>query len=170
MIKRRHTNHYERKMWSNKVEYSNAAGVYFTTRDVKVPFFMLELSRSKIINHHFHFDLNKGDSGIGCDMIIGCDLVVHIGLTADFKRQVLQWGGATVNMKEPSILIGQYDLTKCKMCEVVMQAVEPDSTCEATERILKILHSNYAKSDLKQLADNESHLNAEERILLLNLI
>ena len=38
MIKRRHTNHYECKTWSNRVEYSIAAGVYCTTRDVKVPF------------------------------------------------------------------------------------------------------------------------------------
>ena len=124
-MKIQHTNHYESKMWSNKVEYSNAAGVYFTTHDVKVPFFTLELSSSKIINHGIHFDLNKGNSGIGYDMIIGCDLVVHIGLTADFKRQVLQWYGTTVHMKGPSILLGQYDLTKRDMCKVVIQNAEP---------------------------------------------
>ena len=38
MIKRRHTNHYERKMWSNKVEYITAAGVHCTTHDVKENF------------------------------------------------------------------------------------------------------------------------------------
>ena len=40
MIKRRHTKHYERKMRFNRVEYSTDAGVYCTTHDVKVPFFM----------------------------------------------------------------------------------------------------------------------------------
>ena len=40
MIKRIHTNHYECNMQSNKVEYSTATGVYFTTHDVKVPFCM----------------------------------------------------------------------------------------------------------------------------------
>ena len=56
MIKRRHTKHYERNMTSNKVEYITAAGMYCTTHDIKVPFFMPEFSRSKIINHLFHVD------------------------------------------------------------------------------------------------------------------
>ena len=38
MIKRRHTNHYERKMRSNIVEYRTVDGVCCTTHDVKVPF------------------------------------------------------------------------------------------------------------------------------------
>ena len=40
MINRQQTKHYERNMRSNKVEYSTATGVYFTTHDVKVPFCM----------------------------------------------------------------------------------------------------------------------------------
>ena len=35
---------------------------------------------------------------------------------------------------------------------------------------MKILDSNYAKADLKHVADNESHLNAEERTLVLSLL
>ena len=73
---------------------------------------MTELSISKIINHCFHVDNDKGDSGIGYDMIIGYDLIVQIGITADFQRQVLQWYGATVHMKEPINLLGQSGLTK----------------------------------------------------------
>ena len=38
MIKILHTNHYECKMRSNKVEYITAAGMYCTTHYVKVPF------------------------------------------------------------------------------------------------------------------------------------
>ena len=51
---------------------------------------MPEFSGSKIINHRFHVDKDEGELGIGYDMIIGCDLMVQLGLTADFKRQVLQ--------------------------------------------------------------------------------
>ena len=43
-------------MRSNKVKYSTAAGVYFTTHDVKVPFCMPEFSSRKIINHCFHVE------------------------------------------------------------------------------------------------------------------
>ena len=76
-------------MPSNKVEYITAAGMYCTTHDIKVPFFMPELSSSKIINHRFHVDNDKEESDIGYDMIIGRDQMVKIGLTADFKRQPL---------------------------------------------------------------------------------
>ena len=67
---------------------------------------MPESSIRKIINHRFHVDNNKSESGIGYDMIIGRDLMVQLVLTEDLKRQVIQWDGATVHMKEPSILLG----------------------------------------------------------------
>ena len=86
--------------------------------------------------------------GIGYDMIIGRDLMVQIGLLADFKLQVLQWDGVTVNMKEPRSLLGKFDLTKREMSEVVMLTAEPVSTRYATERMAKILYSNYAKAEL----------------------
>ena len=75
---------------SNKVESITAAGVYYTTHDVKVPFCMTKFSSSKMINHRFHVDNDKGESGIGYNIIIGRDLMVNLGLTSDFKRQVLQ--------------------------------------------------------------------------------
>ena len=60
---------------------------------------MLEFYIRKIINHQFHVNNDKGESGIGYDMIIGRDLMVQLGLTAYFKCQVLQWYGATVYIK-----------------------------------------------------------------------
>ena len=66
-------------------------------------------------------------------MIIGRDLMVQIGITANFKRQVLQWDGATVHMKESIKFLGQSDPTKREMSKVVMQTAEPASTREATE-------------------------------------
>ena len=106
MIKRKYTKPYERKIISNKMEYSAGAGPYFTTYGVKVPLFMPEFSSSKIISHRFHVDKTEVESGIGYYMIIVHDLMVQIGLSNDFKRQVLQWDGATVPTKEPNGLIG----------------------------------------------------------------
>ena len=68
---------------------------------------MPEFSSSRIINHRFHVDNDKGESVIGYYMIIGHDLMVQLGLTAKFKRRVLQWDGATVNMKDLTNLLGQ---------------------------------------------------------------
>ena len=74
----------------NKVEYIIADGVYFTTHDVKVPFCITGFSSSKVINHCFRVNNEKGELGIAYDMIIGRDLMVQIGLTANFKHQFLQ--------------------------------------------------------------------------------
>ena len=101
MINKKQTKYYERNIRSNKVEYGTAADVYCTMHDVKVPFCMPDFSSSKIINHRFHVGKDKGESVIGYDMIIIRDLIVQLGLTAEFKRQFLQWDGATVNTKEP---------------------------------------------------------------------
>ena len=136
-----HTDNYERKMRSNRVEYITAAGVYCTTHNVKVHFCMLEFSGSKIIDHCFHIENNEGESGIGYDMIIGRDMMVQLGLTTNFKHQLLQWDGTTVHMKDPRNLLGQSDPTKLEMSEVVMQTAEPASTREATDIMVKILNS-----------------------------
>ena len=131
---------------------------------------MAEFSSRNIINHLFHVDNNKGESGIGYDMKIGRDLMVQIVLTDEFKCQVLQWVGATVHMKEPSGWLGKSDLNKRNMYEVVMQNSEPPSTREATDQMVKIRNITYAKAELKQVADIGTHLNAEERTQLLSLL
>ena len=114
-------------MRSDKVYYSADAVLYCTTHDVKVVFFMPEFSSSKIINRRFHVNNNKGESGIGYYMIIGRDLTVQLVLMANFKRQFLQWDGATVPIKEQSGLLGKPYLSQNKMLKVVIQTAEPDS-------------------------------------------
>ena len=78
--------------------------------------------------HRFHIDKNEGQLVIGYDIIIGRDLMVQLGLSAEFKRQVLEWDGVTVPMKETRGLIGQTDLTSREMSNVVMHNTEPAST------------------------------------------
>ena len=131
---------------------------------------MPKFSSSKLIDPHFHVKNYKRESSIGYDMIIDHDLMVKLGLTTDFKHKVLQWDGETVPMKETSGLLGKSDLNKREMREVVMKTVEPASTIEATVRLVKTLSSNYAKTDLKQVVDNTTRLNAEERTQLLRLL
>ena len=131
---------------------------------------MPEFSSSKIINHCFHVNNDQGESGIGYDMIIGCDLMIQLCLTFDFKHQVLQWYGATVHMKEPSSLLGQSDITKREMHDLVIHTEEPAPTQEAPEQMVKILNITYVKGDLKQEDNNTTQLNSEERTMLLSLI
>ena len=99
MVEIKHTKYYELKMRSNKVEYITATGLHCTMHNVKVPFFVLELSSRKIIEHRFHFNNDKVGSGIGYDIIIGRDLMVQLVLKDDFKNQVLQWYDDILPMK-----------------------------------------------------------------------
>ena len=57
-------------------------------------------------------------------------------------------------MKETSDMLGQTYLTSREMCMVVIQTEEPVSTIEDTDMLVKILDSNYAKANLKQVANN----------------
>ena len=90
MVKVRHTKYYERRMRSNKVEYSTSAGLYCTAHDVKVDFCMPDFSSSKIIEHHFHVNNKNGELGIDYDMMTGRDMMVDLILSTNFKNQVLQ--------------------------------------------------------------------------------
>ena len=67
---------------------------------------MLEFSIKKILLNHFNVDNNKGELGIGYEIITVHDLMVKIGLMANFKHQVLQWDDTAVPTKDPRILIG----------------------------------------------------------------
>ena len=103
-------------------------------------------------------------------MIIGRDLMVQLGLTYNLKCQELQCDGATIHIKEPRSLLGQYDIPKRDMRKVVMHTAEPDPTRESTERMVKIIDITYVKADLKQVDNNATHINAEERTQLLSLL
>ena len=121
MIKRQHNKHYKRKMRYNKLEYSTTTETYYMTHDVKVPFCMPEFYISKIIEHRINVDNNKFKSCMGYDIIIGRYLMVQLGLSADFKCQVVQWDDVTLPMKEPRGLLGKSDLTNFNMREFLMQ-------------------------------------------------
>ena len=120
MINIKHTKYYEHNMRSNKVEYSTAAVLYCKTHGVKMNFFIPDFSSIKIIDDCFHVDDEKGELGIGYDMIIVHDLMVKLGLTSNLKRQLPQWDGITVSMKEPRGLLGKSYLTSREMRVVVM--------------------------------------------------
>ena len=103
-------------------------------------------------------------------MIIGRELMIQLGLTVDFKRQVFQWYGTIVHMKEPSGLLGQSDLNKREMRKVVTKTAEPAFTREATEWTVKSIDMTYAKADINQVDIKTTQLNSELITLFLSLL
>ena len=67
-------------------------------------------------------------------------------------------------------MLQKSDLTSYKMREVIIHTTEPASTREVTEILLKILNSTCAKADLKQVANNATQLDSEERTQLRRLL
>ena len=51
-----------------------------------------------------------------------------------------------------------------------MQTEEPYSTIEATDILVKIMYSTYLREYLKQVADNATRMNDEERTQLLMIL
>ena len=70
---------------------------------------MLKVFSSKIINHCFHINNDKGELGIGYDRIIVHDLMVQLSQIADFKPEILQGYGEKLPMEEPIGLIDKSD-------------------------------------------------------------
>ena len=67
-------------MHSDRVEYSKDSGTYCMAHDVKVTFYIVDFSSSKIISHQFHINNNEGKLVIAYAMIIDRELMVKLGL------------------------------------------------------------------------------------------
>ena len=70
-------------------------------------------------------------------------------------------------MKELVNLLGKHNLTKRKICDVVIQTAEPDSIREYIEQVIKILDSAYANIDLYNVAESSVRMNSEQSEKLL---
>ena len=51
----------------------------------------------------------------------------------------MEWDYTVITMNEPDSFLGHTELTGCKMQELVMNTIYPDSTREDTKRFVKIL-------------------------------
>ena len=99
---------------------------------MKVPFSMPCFSSRKMLAHHLNFENTRGDEGNRYDMIIGRYIMVKLGLKADFGHQILEWGDTVIPMKDTGNFLGQPDLDKRKIQEVVMQTAGPYSIRKTT--------------------------------------
>ena len=115
---------------------------------------MLDFSRSKIIPHLFHIYNYESELVIGYYIIIGRYLMLQLGLTADFNYQVLSRDNAVLPMKYPRNIIGQSNLSKRDVCELLMHSADPYLTNEATKIMVNILDIIYVKVVLEHISYN----------------
>ena len=60
----------------------------------------------------------------------------------------MEWDNTVISMKDPGIFLGQTDITKCDMQDVIMYDADLHSTRESNEIVFNILHSTCAKDDI----------------------
>ena len=115
-----------------------------------------------MITHRFHAENAQIDAGIVYGMIVDRDIMLQLGLKFNFERQILEWYETIITMVVPGNLLGQSDLTKLYMQEIVMKTAEPASTREVTERVVKILDHTYERDNLDKVAEDEVQLHKNQ--------
>ena len=152
----------------SKDKYSVAGGMYKVKYMAKVYFTLPEFSESKIINHLFRVDETNGKN-IGYDAIIGRDIMSVIGMKIDFQAQTLKWDKTDVSMKHPHELERKVSRLK-DLRSTITVIEEPKATQEATDRVMRILESNYQKANLEEIASQANSLTPVQKGQLLQLL
>ena len=60
--------------------------------------------------------------------------------------------------------------SKKELRSTILRSIEPKSTKEATERVVKILDSKYEKANLKEIVANAKNLDEDQKHMLLKLL
>ena len=104
------------------------------------------------------FDLDENKDGIGYNMIIGRDLLNDdLNIDVKFSDNPIKWEDQLVPMKSFAELHKNKHPTRKELNATILRSVEPISTEEATDRVVKILDSNYEPADLdKVVTENKS--------------
>ena len=86
-----------------------------------------------------------------------------------FDKKTVSWEGIDIPMRDFNKL-RRYTLNKKEFKAIIQGSSEPLVTQEATDRMIKILDSNYQKANLKEIVWAAKHLNKTEKNLLYNLL
>ena len=150
---------------SPETEWSTRGGVFTTTRKADVAFVLPELTSHRIIKAKVFVDTTTAPTDTDYDIIIGRDLLTQLGLILDFQACTITWDGVVASMKERGALSKRKALFN-----TYQELLEPDSTKEATKRVIGILDAKYEKADLHKLVEACTHLQKGDRDKLLRLL
>ena len=151
---------------ADKSTFATGAGALNTKYKKKLLFSLPEFSESKIID--WEFSLTDSEH-LGYDIIIGRDLMRELGIVINFNDQTVSWEGTDIPMRDLNRL-RKLKMTKKELNTIIKNSNEPVVTQEATDRMIKILDSNYKKANLKEVIKGAKHLNEENRQKLYKLL
>ena len=86
-----------------------------------------------------------------------------------FEKEIITWEGTEVPMRDFTCL-RKWIFSKYEIEAIIQESNEPIVTQSATNRMIKILGSNYQKSNLKNVVASAKHLTQKERDKLYDLL
>ena len=119
------------------IRYETTAGPYISRLQCKVPFTLAEFSSSSVINHKFQVDEESTAGDIGYDAIFGRNILSELGLIMDFDDKIMSWNGNVVPMRS----LENESPSKKELRALLIESREPESTREATNRVLAVRRS-----------------------------
>jgi hypothetical protein len=93
-----------------------------------------------------------------------------MGIDLHYIDCTIQMNGQSIAMTNSNFLIRQSAISSREIKQVIARSEEPKVTAEATERIVKILYSNYHKADLQKVVAKATQLNKRQQLSLLWLL
>eukprot|EP00804_Cyclotella_cryptica_P004890 CCRYP_004949-RA/>CCRYP_004949-RA protein AED:0.36 eAED:0.67 QI:0/0/0/1/1/1/2/0/493 len=110
----------------------------------------------------------------GFDLILGSNTLKELGIVLDFRTKEITVDDISLPMRDINKLKTRATVEKAwTMNNSIYQETskEPQSTLEATKRLIKILDAKYEKADLRaSVRDNCKHLSGPEQARLLELL
>eukprot|EP00804_Cyclotella_cryptica_P019285 CCRYP_006161-RA/>CCRYP_006161-RA protein AED:0.46 eAED:0.96 QI:0/0/0/1/0/0.5/2/0/353 len=110
----------------------------------------------------------------GFDLILGSNTLKEFGIVLDFRTKEITVDDISLPMRDINKLKTIATVEKAwTMNNSIYQETsnEPQSTLEATKRLIKILDAKYEKADLRAIVrDNCTHLSGPEQARLLELL
>ena len=77
-------------------------GNFQKSKKCKTTFILMEFFKNKSIEWNLHVDSTPSPHHY--DMILGHDIMSELGITLNFKDQMMTWDDSTINMKDPESL------------------------------------------------------------------
>ena len=137
------------------VVFSTMGGEHHCTEKVKTHLTLPEFHDDRLIEWEFHLADNLGIY----DMIIGRDMMEELGIDVHFSKSEVEWDQATIPMRDPMAPL-----------ETSYHVQESGHAADMSERVKSILDAKYEKADLREICNNQRHLNQKEQQELYQLL
>ena len=109
----------------------------------------------------------------GFDFIFDSNTMKELGIVLDFWTKEITPDDISLSMRDINKLNTQAQIEKSWMMNNSIYqetSKEPQSTLEATKRLIQILDTNYENADLRAITNNCKQLSGPEQSLVLELL